>query len=624
VFSACNGDHTSALGSRVTISVDSGKGPSLAAGLAQTPPVIKTLAITISGPDMTTISDAVSIATPTTVELSFDVPSGTQRLFVVEAKDSGGATIYYGSTTADLDGTPKTLSIEMNHLPATVAITLTGLDSATGSHAVNNIVFTISAADMSSITRTVPFTPSQPVSESFSVPYGNQRTFSVEAQDSTGTAIYAGSTTTDLIEMSMTLTIDMKPLFFTGTRLIGTNQVENGLAIARDSKKNIIVAGLTYGDLSNPTASPTNSLDSDAFVMKADMSGDPVWIRQFGAAKSTMAYGVAVDKNDDSIIVTGSTGTNIFNTTNHHGHADCFISKFTTAGVHQWTVLIGGSDDDFGNAVAVDAAGNIYVTGQTYGTLTNNSSSGLQDVFVLKLDPLGNQLWLKQFGSTDTDSGEAIAVDAAGNVYVTGFTYGNMGGNTNAGSPDMFITKLTSGGAIVATSQLGSTDSDQASSIATDAAGLIYVAGTTYGNLDNKNNADPTGNSSDMFVVIYNSSLAKQSTWLAGTAQNDEAKAIAVDASGNVFVTGSTNGAFAGATNAGGYDSVVIKFKPTGTIDWTRQIGSAKDVEGNAIVLDNKGNALIVGTTGGDFDGVTSFGLSDTFLMCYDTNGVKQ
>ena len=210
------------------------------------------------------------------------------------------------------------------------------------------------------------------------------------------------------------------------------------------------------------------------------------------------------------------------------------------------------------------------------------------------------------------------------------------------GSVDAFIAKLDGAGNIITTNQGGSPDADQATAIAIDnTSGMIYVAGTTYGSVGtpvNSNLIDPTGNSSDIFVVKFDSGLANPlATWQIGSAgiasavtgtvipSNDTAQGIAVDAAGNIFVTGSTNGVFPGNTNAGGYDSVVIKLQSTGTVDWYQQLGTAGDDSGSAIaiVMDNKGNALVTGTTNGNFDGIPGFGMSDVFLMSYDTNGVK-
>nr|MDA8423765.1 SBBP repeat-containing protein [Nitrospiraceae bacterium] len=352
---------------------------------------------------------------------------------------------------------------------------------------------------------------------------------------------------------------------------------------------------------------------------------------------STAAFGAAADANGN-VIVVGLTGGNLFETTDYHGFADCFVTKFDGTGKELWTKLIGGAGDDFCNAVTVDNSGNVFVTGQIDSAPT--TTAGNNDVFVAKFDPSGNQQWLTQYGTSATDSGTAIAVDTSGNTYVVGYTLGTFASNTSAGSEDAFITKLDGTGTIIKTNQGGSPDTDLATAIAIDnTSGMIYVAGTTYGSVGTPANIDSTGNSSDIFVVKFDSSLANPlATWQIGSAPtgvvsavtgslimpNDTAQGIAVDAAGNVFVTGSTNGVFPGNTNAGGYDSVVIKFQPaTGTVEWYQQLGTTGDDNGSAIVMDNKGNALVTGTTDGNFDGIQGFGLSDVFLMSYDANGVK-
>ena len=512
-----------------------------------------------------------------------------------------------------------------------------------------SVVIFVTAPDMDTITEgpisLASTTSGAVISTTITVPNGNNRTFTAVLGDSAGVPAYSGFATVDLAGTPVSLDISVGPLFFTGTRLVGTDQVENGSAVTRDKNGNIFVAGLTYGDLTNPTSSPTSST-SNAFVMKFDISGAPLWTHQFGPAlattqtptMSTAAFGVAADANGN-VIVVGLTGGNLFETTDYHGFADCFVTKFDGTGKELWTKLIGGSDDDFGNAVTIDDAGNIYVTGQTKSLLTG-TTSGLEDVFVAKFDAAGNQQWLTQYGTANTDVGTALAVDKSGNVYVTGYTYGVFAGLTGSGSQDAFITKLDgTSGNVITTNQGGSPDDDMATAIAIDnTSGMIYVAGTTYGSVGTPANIDLTGNSSDIFVVKFDSTLANPlATWQIGSAPtgvvsaitgslimpNDTAQGIAVDAAGNVFVTGSTNGVFPGNTNAGGYNSVVIKLQPTGTVEWYRQLGTAGDDSGSAIVMDNKGNALVAGTTNGTFDGIPGFGMSDVFLMSYDTNGVK-
>ena len=511
-----------------------------------------------------------------------------------------------------------------------------------------SLMIIVTAPDMDTITHgpisLASTTSGSVISETIVVPNGNNRTFTAVLADSAGVPAYSGFATADLAGTPISLDISVGPLFLTGTRLIGTNQAESGSAIARDKSGNIFVAGLTYGDLTNPLSSPTSST-SNAFVMKFDISGAPLWTRQFSPSLattqtptlSTAAFGAAADANGN-VIVVGLTGVNLFETTDYHGSADCFVTKLDGTGRELWTKLIGGAGDDFCNAVTVDNSGNVFVTGQIDSAPT--TTAGNNDVLVAKFDPSGNQLWLTQYGTSATDSGTALAVDTTGNTYVVGYTLGTFASNTSAGSEDAFITKLDGAGNIITTNQGGSPDIDMATAISIDnTSGMIYVAGTTYGTVGtpvNSNPIDTTGSSSDIFVVKFDSSLSNPlATWQIGSAgivsaitgtvvpSNDAAQGIAVDAAGNVFVTGSTNGVFSGNTNAGGYDSVVIKLQPTGTVEWYRQLGTAGDDNGSAIVIDNKGNALVTGTTDGNFDGITGFGMSDVFLMSYDTNGVK-
>jgi len=453
------------------------------------------------------------------------------------------------------------------------------------------------------------------------VPNGSQRLFTVDLLDPAGLPAYSGKALPiDLDGTPVTLTINVSPMFLLAPRLEGTARDEYAYAMARDANGNLVIAGITYGDFSSPTSAP--SVTANAFIVKYDASGQKLWTKQIGdAIIDTAAYSVAAD-GIGNIIITGITGSNLFGQTNQ-GNGDCFVSKFDPSGNHLWTSLIGGPDDDFGNAVAVDAGNNIYVTGQTYGTLTGAATAGLQDAFVAKFDPAGNRQWLRQFGSGGTDSGESVAIDPYGYVFVAGFTDGSLDGNGNIGSYDLFISRFDPQGNNRLTKQLGSTDSDQATSI-TIVGGSIYVAGNTFGNLDGKLNLDASGNTSDIFVIKYSASFVKQATWLFGTAQSDKLFGVAVDSTGSIYLSGSTAGAFAGYTNSGGLDCVVIKLQSAGIAEWTRQIStSSTHDDHNAIAIDSLNGVVLSGSATGTFDGVPSNGGYDAFLMSYDRTGAQ-
>jgi len=147
----------------------------------------------------------------------------------------------------------------------------------------------------------------------------------------------------------------------------------------------------------------------------------------------------------------------------------------------EWVRQFGslGPAEDY--AMAVDAAGNIYVVGYTGGTLPEQTSSGSYDAFVRKYDASGNELWTRQFGTTYEDYAYGISVDASG-VYVAGLTWGTLPGQTSSGGYDAFVRKYDASGTELWTRQFGTTSADFARGISVDASG-VYVAGYTLGYL---------------------------------------------------------------------------------------------------------------------------------------------
>ena len=251
-------------------------------------------------------------------------------------------------------------------------------------------------------------------------------------------------------------------------------------------------------------------------------------------------------RNEDTLdkyaIITGTKGS--------------FEISHMFGGVQQ----LGTSSYDNARGVATDSSGNVYVTGWTEGGLDGNTSAGNSDLFVVKYNSSGTKQWTKQLGTSSWDNANGVATDSSGNVYVTGYTQGALDG-TNAGSRDLFVVKYNSSGTKQWTKQLGTSSTDLANGVTTDSSGNVYVAGGTYGGLDNNTNA---GNS-DLFVVKYNSSGTKQWTKQLGSSSSDYANGVATDSSRNVYVTGDTYGGLDGNTNAGNADIFVVKYNSSGT-----------------------------------------------------------
>jgi hypothetical protein len=284
--------------------------------------------------------------------------------------------------------------------------------------------------------------------------------------------------------------------------------------------------------------------------------------------------------------------------------------------VRQFGSLEGGHD----YARAVDANGNLYVAGEVSGTLPGQSGSGGTDAFVRKYDFHGNGLWTRQFGSTSIsgdDEASGVAVDANGNIYVAGFTDGAFEGQTNSGGENAFLRKYDAGGNELWTRQFEQVPPPGGYrghflSIAVGASS-VFVAGTTV--------------TENAFVRRYDASGAQVWTRVVEDSEDDsqdDVRGVAVDTDSNVYVSGSTDGILPGQTGAGGMDAFVRKYDAGGNEVWTRQFGSAAFDETRGVAVDNSG-VYVAGLTTGeistDFSDLEDAGFEDAFVRKYDADG---
>jgi hypothetical protein len=349
--------------------------------------------------------------------------------------------------------------------------------------------------------------------------------------------------------------------------------------VAVDSSGNVYVAGRTNGAVGG-----ANAGEGDAFIRKLDAHGSILWTRQFGTSGEDYASGVGVD-NSGNVYVTGSTYGVLQGTS--AGSVDAFVRKLDPSGTTLWTQQFGSPGPDSARALAVDGSGNSYVAGSTYPT--GNQNSG--DPFVRKLDPSGTTLWNREFGGSDEDEASAVAVDGSGNVYVGGYTFGLVP-TSSKGMRDAFVRKLNASGTTLWTQQFGSSDNDYVSAMSADSSGNIYVAGMTEGVL-----GGASAGSDDAFVRKLDPSGATLWTQQIGTPGYDDCSGLGMDGKGNVYVVGSTDGAF-GGSNAGSRDVYVRKLDPSGASLWTKEIGTAADDSAQGAVADAAGNVYIVGGKG--------------------------
>jgi hypothetical protein len=158
-----------------------------------------------------------------------------------------------------------------------------------------------------------------------------------------------------------------------------------------------------------------------------------------GTTAEDSGYGVAVDASGYVYVVGSTVGGSL-------GSVDVFLVKYDDAGTRQWTRHLGTADHDECSGIAVDMGGNVYVTGITLGGLDGNTNAGRIDLFLVKYNAAGNWQWTRQLGTANSDLSTGVAVDAGGNLYVTGYTESGLDGNTNAGGDDMFLVKYDANG----------------------------------------------------------------------------------------------------------------------------------------------------------------------------------
>ena len=395
-----------------------------------------------------------------------------------------------------------------------------------------------------------------------------------------------------------------------GTKQLGTSSGDSGWDIATDSNGNVYVTGYTGGSLDGNA----NAGFSDLFVVKYDNSGVKLWTQQLGTSEGDIALGITIDSNDN-VYVTGYTSGGLDGNSNAGGD-DLFVVKYNSDGVKQWTQQLGTSNNDRGFKITSDVSDNIYITGYTLGNLDGDSNDGTSDPFVVKYSSAGVKLWTRQLRS---GTGADVTSDSEGNIYVTGYVINPeiVKGFTYQ---DVFLVKYDSAGVVLWEKQFGYLYDDVGKAITIDNSNNVYVTGETYGGLDGNNIAG--GN--DLFVVKYNNDGVKQWTQQLGTSFTEAGNGITSDSLGNVYVTGETYGGLDGSTSEGKVDLFVVKYNSSGVKQWTQQLGTSEGDIALGITTDSNDNVYVTGYTSGGLDGNISAGSSDLFVVKYNSDGVKQ
>lgn len=281
--------------------------------------------------------------------------------------------------------------------------------------------------------------------------------------------------------------------------------------------------------------------------------------------------------------------------------------------IQQWQQDFGSFDDeyfsDFSSDIAVDSAGNVYITGETMGVLGTNRRGS--DVWLAKYDTAGNRLWTQQFGTNTYDSAKSIKVDRTGNVYITGETTGALAG-TNRGGSDVWLAKYNAAGNRLWIKQFGTSSHEYCSDVAIDRAGNVYIVGATDGGL-----AQANAGYSDAFLAKYDTRGDRQWIQQFSTYAPDTFNGVAVDSENNVYVTGNTSSYLDNGENAAFQKAWLVKYDTFGNRIWLQKSNTASY---NNVALDTAGNIYV---TGSDVTNNPATGSRETTLSKYNSSGIN-
>lgn len=433
----------------------------------------------------------------------------------------------------------------------------------------------------------------------------------------------------------------------------GANNYDYGYSCAIDADANVYFAGSTQSNQFPVVAAFQATFGGiyDAYLVKLNSVGQRLWATYYGGSDWEVGNYCGIGSEATGIIYlagyTASTNLPVsgaYQSTFAGGNNDAFLMKFDVTGSRLWATYYGGSNDDWGLSCTSDAGGNVYLTG--YSASTNlpvggafqSTNAGNTDAFLIKFTASGGFLWATYYGGTNADFGNSCVHDAAGNVYVAGYTRSSNLPVSGAfqqsfgGDYDAFLVKFSSSGSLMWATYYGGSGYDRAQSCAINFGGNIHIAGYT----SSSNLPIPAGTpfqsrnagAADAFVVKFSSSGSFMWATYYGGTREDNSNYCAVDALGNVYLAGTTSStnfpieqAFQRTYGGGVNDAFLVKLNSSGRREWATYYGGRGDEQGQACAIYPNGNIYLAGNTNSiDLPVVRSFqtnnaGLYDAFFL---------
>jgi hypothetical protein len=419
---------------------------------------------------------------------------------------------------------------------------------------------------------------------------------------------------------------------------MGGSGDDDGDDVAVDARGNTYITG-TFSTNADFAGRPLTARGrTDIFLASFDAAGGLRWAKSFGGSEKDVADGIAIDREGNILLIGRFGGSAEFGAGNvvAAGSHDAFVASYSPSGELRWHTSFG----DVGQAasssgIAVAARGDVCVTGSFGSSVViggiRATSLGDSDAFVVCLSTLGELRWFKTFGGPSADEGNEIAIDSEGNIYVSGEFSATAGFGasmqiTSKGGRDVFLTSFDASGQHRWQKTFGGSNDDEADTVATDAAGNVYLNGSFSGvaSFDDGTHLVAKGES-DVFVASFDGSGKHRWQRVLGGASADGSYGMALAPSGESVLTGRFRGqaTFGGndvLVSAGGYDAFVASFDSEGRHLGQWRFGGTGDEKGDGVSVDPRwGRVFVVGRfTGQTKIAGSSFlsqGRSDIFFL---------
>ena len=449
----------------------------------------------------------------------------------------------------------------------------------------------------------------------------------------------------------------------------GGSGLDYSNAITTDDSGNVYITGYTASRSGIVTKNAYQTYfvnDSDAddfcgFISKFNSKGEKIWATYYGGNDWTIPNGICADGSCNVYITgttTSTTGIATSGAFKTKPNSRTFLAKFNSSGLRQWGTYYGGYstssgsavDDSLaiGDAVAADDSNNVYLTGTIawfIGFAKKDSAA-----FIAKFDKYGNFQWKREFGTRIAFSGNAVATDGIGNVFITGTTtetsniatagayqtsygggfrvppqsrVGNLfGGFQSGGGGDAFLAKFNSTGKLQWSTYFGGSGNENSSGIATDRFGNVYISGNTgsYSGIATNGAYQFTSQGDDAYLAKFNENGDIIWATYYGGDFYTEGYSVATDGSGNIYMVGATTCPSGIATSdayqshiKGGESSFLVQFNNAGVRQWASYFGGNSNDGAFGVATDQFGNIYITGQTSDTSDMATS-GASQTYF----------